>query len=180
MISRNIHWIHLLVAASSQRSPVFEPFPMDATGRTPSLAPRPPWSRRYRQGRSWRWRGRSAVLSNIPCEQRFITNLPDRRSLLLFPVVQHFGQNPHIFDTPGLFKSCSQHDSVEPEVPPLDGPALHSPIGFLVEPTDSLGVCENLSGPDTRHHVWNVSLVMTTDVQMVRNILWLILSKRCT
>ena len=99
-------------------------------------------------------------------------------SYLLFPVVQHFGQNPHIFDTPGLLKPGSQHHSVEPEVPPLNSPALHGPVGLLVEPTDSLGVCKDLSGPDTRHHVWNVSLVMTTNVQMVRNNLWLIRSRR--
>ena len=88
--------------------------------------------------------------------------LPAKRSHLLFPIVQHLGQDPHVLDSTGLIEPGPQHHGVEPEVVPLDGPALHGPVGLLVEPTDSLGVCEDLSGPNTRHRVWNVSLVMMT------------------
>ena len=74
--------------------------------------------------------------------------------LLRFSVLQHLGQDPHVLDAPGLVKPGPQNHSIEPEVIPLDGPALHGPVGFLVEPADPLGVGEDLSGPNSGH-VWN-------------------------
>ena len=53
---------------------------------------------------------------------------------LLFSILQHLGQDSHVFDAPSLVKPGPQDDGIEPEVVSLYGPALHGPVGLLVQP----------------------------------------------